>query len=165
MALETPSKAPKNPPKAPSTPPSNRYSDGDTMGFMIGEAEDTPEVPDSLGPPELLDQAFPKTKDEQIVDTALLDFLNAFIMHRDSLVEWTLYRKPFTAEFTKAKIEARTDGCLEEVRSQKVHALIEVKPVIRTKARLRIPMQEAAQMVAWIKMDPDPKHTTHSCGR
>lgn len=165
MALETPTKAPKNPPKTPRTPPSNIYSDVDLDRLMIEEDEDTPEAPDSLGPLELLDQVFPKTKDEQIVNTALLDFLNAFIVHRDSLVQWTLYRKPFTAEFTKAKVEARTDGCLEEVHSQNVHAIIEVKPVIRPKAPLRIPMQEAAQMVAWIKTDPDPKHITHSCGR
>ena len=62
-------------------------------------------------------------------------------------------------------MEARTDGCLEEVATEKVHALIEVKPVLRKKALFTIAMQEAAQMVAWIKRCPDPKGFKHSRGR
>lgn len=159
ITLETPSKAPKNPPEPPTTPPTNLSSDSGP------ELDDTPDVPFSSGPPELLDLNFPKTKDEQIVNTALLDFLNAFIVHRGLTVQWSLYRKPFIADFAKASIQARTDGCLEELHSPNVHALVEVKPIIRPKAKFSIPMQEAAQMVAWIKTNPDPAPRTGGCGR
>ena len=156
--LETPSKTPKDPPEAPKTPSTNVSSDSGS------EEDDSPDVPYSSGPPELLDLNFPKTKDEQIVNTALLDFLNAFIVHRSLPVQWSLYRKPFIADFAKASVQARTDGCLEEVRSEKVHAIVEVKPIVRAKARFSIPMQEAAQMVAWIKTNPDPAESVGGCG-
>lgn len=147
MVLETPSRKSKDFLGAPQTPLLKMYSDCDAED-IFGEEEDTPEVPNSYGPPELLDLTFPKTKDEQIVNTALIDFSNAFIVHGDFAVQWSLYRKPFIAEFAKASVEARTDGCLEEVDSEKIHAIVEVKPIIRAKAQLAIAMQEAAQMVA-----------------
>lgn len=151
------------PSKPPKTPPSKQYRLDEEEGEE--EEEETPWQPKSYGPLELLDKTFPKTKDEQIVNTALVDFLNAFIVHRGSPVQWTLYRKPFIADFAKASIEARTDGCLEEVNSENhVHALVEVKPVLKIKASFTIAMQEAAQMVTWIKTHPDPKEITYSRG-
>lgn len=163
MTIDTPSKAPSKPPTTPRRPLPKRYTDSDAEDESSDD--ESPLAPNSCGPQELLDLAFPKTKDEQIVNTALIDFLNAFVVHHGSLIRWTLYRKPFAAEFAKSSIRARTDGCLEEVDSGDVHALVEVKPLIRTKARFAIPMQEAAQMVAWIKTNPDPKQFTYSCGR
>ncbi|CAG7950355.1 unnamed protein product [Penicillium salamii] len=159
-ALQTPSKPPKNPQAQPRTPFTNVSSGGDSDE----DGDEPPQSHDSLGPPELIDQSFPKTKDEQIVNTALLDFLNAFIIHRNSRVQWTLYRKPFTAQFATASIQARTDGCLEEVGSGKVHAIVEVKPVVRSTAPFSIAMQEAAQMVTWIKTNPDPAGKIGGCG-
>lgn len=160
LSLETPTKS-RGTPRMPLS--SGSFDDEDAYE---DEDEDTPPGQRSYGPPELLDINFPKTKDEQIVNTAFIDFLNAFIIHLDYSVQWTLYRRPFIAEFAKASLEARTDGCLEGVDSkEKVHALVEVKPLLREKGLLTIAMQEAAQMVAWIKSDPDPDGFKYSCGR
>ncbi|KAJ5585383.1 uncharacterized protein N7459_005183 [Penicillium hispanicum] len=157
------------PSKPPKTPPSKtyRFDEGEGEGESDGESEGevTPWQAKSYGPLELLAQTFPRTKDEQIVNTALIDFLNAFIVHHGSPVQWSLHRKPFIADFAKSSIEARTDGCLEEVDSpNRVHALVEVKPALRELALFPIAMQEAAQMVTWIKTNPDPQEITHSCG-
>ncbi|PYI00548.1 hypothetical protein BO78DRAFT_434330 [Aspergillus sclerotiicarbonarius CBS 121057] len=103
-------------------------------------------------------------KRQQIVNTALVDFLNAFIIHYKLRVYWTLYRKPFIAKFENGAFEARTDGCLED-RASKTYAIVEVKPMLREKEVVRISMQETAEMVAWIKCDPDPKEFSSSCGR
>ncbi|KKK23515.1 hypothetical protein AOCH_004090 [Aspergillus ochraceoroseus] len=71
--------------------------------------------------------------------------------------DWTLHRKSFKAEFKQASFEARTDGYLEDGgSSERVRALIEVKLMLRRKKQNPIRMQEAAQMVAWLKSDPDP---------
>lgn len=158
LSLETPSKQPKTP-----RTPTSGWSLDDEHDLL--ESDDTPPEQRSYGPEELLDKDYPKTKDEQIVNTALIDFLNAFIVHLDLPVQWSLYRKPFTANFNMASLEARTDGCLEETDAKaKVHALVEVKPLLRIKAPLAIAMQEAAQMVAWIKSAPDPVGFKYSCG-
>lgn len=128
------------------------------------DTEESPPEPLSYGPPELLHLNFPKTKDEQIVNTALIDFLNAFIIHLDDFpVEWTLYRKPFNAVFKSSEFEARTDGCLED--STRTYAIVEVKPMMRRFKLEPILMQEAAQMVAWITSEPDSDGFKRSCGR
>ena len=158
LSLNTPTKPPRTPQMS-----SNILSSDDE--FESSDTDETPPGQRSIGPPELWDINFPKTKDEQIVNTALVDLLNAFLMHRDFPVQWSLYRKPFIADFESASLEARTDGCLEEVVTERVHALVEVKPLIRARARSTIAMQEAAQMVAWIKNDPDRPGFKHSCGR
>ncbi|KKK17411.1 hypothetical protein P175DRAFT_0487414 [Aspergillus ochraceoroseus IBT 24754] len=122
------------------------------------ENEETPFV--SPGPSEIVNLMYPPTKDEQIVNTALVNFLNALTMHFPAANDWTLHRKSFKADFQKASFEARTDGYLEDHSDpDKARALIEVKPIMRNKKRDRICMQEAAQMAAWIKTDPD----LHGC--
>ncbi|KAJ5804397.1 uncharacterized protein N7518_000700 [Penicillium psychrosexuale] len=136
--------------------------------------EETPDTRDgdtpfySAGPKEIAYLMYPRTKDEQIVNTALVDFLNALSMHFPQASNWTLHRKSFKAVFEHASFEARTDGYLEDTGSGRVRALIEVKPMLRRKKLNPIRMQESAQMVAWIKSDPDhtgalnlPGHRLH----
>ncbi|PYI11047.1 hypothetical protein BO78DRAFT_426099 [Aspergillus sclerotiicarbonarius CBS 121057] len=139
--LQTPTKSTGNLPGSPE----------------VGDTPDNRDSPfQSPGPQEIANLMYPQTKDEQIVNTALVDFLNALSMHFPEANDWTLHRKSFKAEFEHASFEARTDGYLEDGQSSdKVRALIEVKPMTRRKRRNPICMQEAAQMAAWIKSDPD----------
>jgi hypothetical protein len=114
---------------------------------------DTPVAVDSPfyspGPEEIAHLMYPQTKDEQIVNTAPVDFLNALSMHFPHASDWTLHRRYFKATFQHASFEARTDGYLEDGgSSQTARALIEVKPMLREKKRNPICMQEAAQMIA-----------------
>ncbi|RAL03103.1 uncharacterized protein BO80DRAFT_453317 [Aspergillus ibericus CBS 121593] len=163
LSFETPTKPPTTPMpdmgREPSTP-----DPGSEEEFDDSMAEETPPGQRSYGPKELLDMNYPRTKDEQIVNTALVDFLNAFIIHYKLPVYWTLYRKPFIATFGNGAFEARTDGCLED-RASKTYAIVEVKPMLREREVVRISMQETAEMVAWIKCDPDPNDFSSSCGR
>ncbi|KAB8257905.1 hypothetical protein BDV32DRAFT_151882 [Aspergillus pseudonomiae] len=159
LSFDVPSEPPNTPrPKSPG-----EFNDTPTVESV---AKDTPPWERSYGPQELLDLNYPKTKDEQIVNTALIDFLNAFIIHRRFGSYWTLYRKPFVASFRHGSFEARTDGCLEGGNSEtlKTYAIVEVKPMLRRKQFARIAMQEAAEMVAWIKAEPDPAGFISSCG-
>jgi hypothetical protein len=75
---------------------------------------------------------YPPTKDEQIVNTALVVFINAITMHFDDLrhLGWSIHRKALIADFEEASFEARTDGYLHD-NQENLHARIEVKPVVR----------------------------------
>ncbi|PWY95953.1 hypothetical protein BO94DRAFT_552764 [Aspergillus sclerotioniger CBS 115572] len=131
--LETPTKSTGLPPDSPG----------------VKDTPDTCSPFQSPGPQEIAHLMYPQTKDEQIVNTALIDFLNALSMHFPKACGWTLHRKSFKAEFEHAFFEARTDGYLDDGQSS------EVKPMTRRKQRIPICMQKAAQMAAWIKSDPD----------
>ncbi|GKZ20428.1 hypothetical protein AbraIFM66951_002716 [Aspergillus brasiliensis] len=112
----------------------------------------------TAAPKEMENQLYPPTKDEQIVNCALVIFLNALTVPFKLANNWTLHRKVFKAKFDGASFEARTDGYLDDRRG-KAQAIIEVKPVRRSKKSVPIQMQESAQMVAWIKNDcemPNP---------
>ncbi|CAI7631573.1 unnamed protein product [Penicillium glandicola] len=120
--------------------------------------DDSPNQTPSTGPSppttisrEMEKFLYPPTKDEQIVNTALIVFLNALTTHFDFYSNWTLHRKPFVATFENAQFEARTDGYLDSPGG-KTRVLIEVKPV----------MQESAQMVAWIKSDNELAQRTNT---
>lgn len=104
---------------------------------------------------------YPPTKDEQIVNTALIVFLNALTTHFDFYSNWTLHRKPFIATFENAQFKARTDGYLDSPGG-KARVLIEVKPVMRFRHSPQIQMQESAQMVAWIRSDDDLAQRTNT---
>ncbi|KAF9775865.1 hypothetical protein IL306_006007, partial [Fusarium sp. DS 682] len=96
-------------------------------------------------------------EDKQIVNTALILFLNALTLRCDSVNgAWTLYRKPFVVKALAEKVyEARVDGLLQ-VKGDTC-AIVEVKPYIRygsEKILDKIRMQETAQMAAWIAQDP-----------
>lgn len=166
LSLETPSKPPRTPRTSPSGLDDSDDDDDDDDEQVSSEGKDRMSTGQrSYVPDGSIDLNFPKTKDEQIVNTALIDFLNALTLFRAFPVRWSLYRKPFVAEFAKASVQARTDGILEEVVTEKIHALVEVKPAVRDGNLYKIAMQEAAQMVAWIKNDPDLQGFGHSCGR
>ncbi|OGM46074.1 hypothetical protein ABOM_005662 [Aspergillus bombycis] len=112
----------------------------------------SPFQPITPGPKELENVLYPPTKDEQIVNCALILFLNALTMHFKLTNKWTLHRKAFKANFEEASFEARIDGYLDDRRG-KAKVIVEVKPVTRSKKEASIQMQESAQMVAWIKSD------------
>ncbi|RAK83884.1 hypothetical protein BO79DRAFT_276752 [Aspergillus costaricaensis CBS 115574] len=131
----------------------------------VENSEETETPFRSAGPAEITNTMYPQTKDEQIVNTALVDFLNALTVHFPEASGWTLHRKSFKAEFTNGSYEARTDGYLKGGSGGRARALIEVKPMLREKKRIPICMQEAAQMVAWIKSDPDPTGVLNLPGR
>jgi hypothetical protein len=114
-------------------------------------------------PKELESILYPPTKDEQIVNAALILFLNALTIHFPLFNDWTLHRRAFTVDFRTASFEARTDGYLQDERTGKVRALVEVKPITRKKGGKRIRMQEGAQMVAWIC--DDKQRPSQSPGR
>jgi hypothetical protein len=60
-----------------------------------------------------------------------------------------LLRSCLKAQSKKGSYEARTEGCLEDVKTQeKVYALVEVKPTTRRNNLFRIAMQAAAQIAA-----------------
>lgn len=103
-------------------------------------------------PKELENVLYPPTKDEQIVNSAIVIFLNALTIPFKLRNNWTMHRKAFKAIFDDASFEARTDGYLDD-RQGNAQAIIEVKPVTRSKKSTLIQMQESAQMVAWIKSD------------
>ncbi|PYH91021.1 hypothetical protein BO71DRAFT_401708, partial [Aspergillus ellipticus CBS 707.79] len=116
-----------------------------------------PPTPAAQVPEELQRLMFPPTKDEQIVNTALVVFLNALTIHFPLIkrCDWTVHRKAFVPQFEEAKFESRTDGYLDDGKGNP-YALIDVKPIIRALTnQSRIQMQEGSQMASWIKIDID----------
>ncbi|KKZ60118.1 hypothetical protein EMCG_05143 [[Emmonsia] crescens] len=65
-------------------------------------------------PKELENAVYPPMKDEQIVNCALVIFLNALTISFSLVNNWTLHRKVFKAEFEDTSYEARTDGYLDD---------------------------------------------------
>jgi hypothetical protein len=97
---------------------------------------------------------FPPTKDEQIVNTALILFLKAISIHKLRRPAWTIHRRTFKFDFASGKLEARTDGYL----NLKAGGENQVKAIVEVKARVRhnmTRMQESAQMVAWIATESE----------
>ena len=76
---------------------------------------------------------FPQTEDEQIVNTALLLFLNAMLLHFEIPAKWSLHRKAFRFEQNKENLfEARVDGYLLCSSDDRVKAtVVEVKSFSR----------------------------------
>ncbi|KAJ5427083.1 hypothetical protein N7465_002153 [Penicillium sp. CMV-2018d] len=97
---------------------------------------------------------FGPTKDEQLVNDALLLFLRAVTIFPYKLrCEWYSARSPFdTASFGINSMTARTDGYLEA--NGEVFSIVEVKPQIRDRVkRPEVLWQETSEMVAWIMHD------------
>ncbi|KAE8148030.1 hypothetical protein BDV25DRAFT_142165 [Aspergillus avenaceus] len=118
----------------------------------------------SYGPKELWKVMIPRTKDEQIVNTALINFLRPITSNFPSLSDdWTIQQKEFKAKFDSGEYIARTDGhCKNKVKGD-VRALVEVKACLRYLSLLEICIQESAQMVAWLKaFPPNPRRTSFS---
>ncbi|PKY07859.1 hypothetical protein P168DRAFT_300669 [Aspergillus campestris IBT 28561] len=165
---QTPSRKPRSDNAATFRTPVAETTSGDSLGVEEDdestppeEHEPTPFNPDTPIPPELVSVLFPPTIDEQIVNSALVTFLDAITLHFGLSSSWTLHRIPFTAVFKTAQFEARTDGYLRD-RSGKPSVIIEVKPVIRVHNLVPIQIQETAQMVAWIKSDDDQAQRRHT---
>lgn len=94
--------------------------------------------------------------DEQIVNTAAINFLNALLIHDARLADWTLQRKQFKFKSASIKFEARTDGHLQVHGHDRSAAILEVKPRVRyAEIGYRIEMQESAQMALWIFQEPN----------
>ncbi|KAE8331349.1 hypothetical protein BDV39DRAFT_201001 [Aspergillus sergii] len=93
---------------------------------------------------------YPPTKDEEVVYSALLDFPNALLAHHPLQNKWSLHRVPLTATFKKVSFQARADGYLQDRKTGKIRALVEVRPYMRDTLLAQIRMQETAQIVAWI---------------
>lgn len=94
------------------------------------------------------------TKDEQLVNDALLLFLRAVLVYQPELkCQWTAHRSPFsTAVFGRNQMNARTDGYLEA--NGEVFAIVEVKPNTRAPSkRPELLWQETGEMIAWIMHD------------
>ncbi|GES66237.1 hypothetical protein BO78DRAFT_412610 [Aspergillus terreus] len=111
----------------------------------------TPPLDQVSGGSEAFWETHSNTEDEQIVNTALVNFLKAIVEHFPSVTStWTIHRKVYKARFSNTEYEARTDGYLRGKGDSDARALIEVKPCLRRTNALKIRMQESAQMVAWL---------------
>lgn len=102
--------------------------------------------------------------DETPVNSSFIIFLRAL----ESLVPdckywWRWSKHSFSVNFSKTKPKkgqkrrgytAITDGQLQEYKSHEIKALIECKMDTRKSCKPAVDMQEAAQMVAWIKQYP-----------
>ncbi|RMZ77390.1 hypothetical protein DV738_g4341, partial [Chaetothyriales sp. CBS 135597] len=143
--------------------PSDLTTGFGNLNFMTPSTAGGPNELESVSPISA-DMAanYKAIEDEQIVNTALVLFLNAVTLHYTNISsEWTLYRRPFTVEnVNQEKVyEARVDGLLRSKHARdKVQALIEVKPyILQDNTR----MQEAAQMAAWIAAHPPVSYNQH----
>ncbi|OGM46182.1 hypothetical protein ABOM_004861 [Aspergillus bombycis] len=151
--LATPSKRPKTLYDTPVVQGTHDDDDDDlALEDELTPLESTPFEQISPAPKELANVLYPPSKDEQIVNTALVVFLNALTMRFNLSSSWTMHRIALTAGFKDAQFEARTDGYLDDSHG-KPSVLIEVKPVSRSTKQAAIQIQESAQMVAWIKSD------------
>ena len=103
----------------------------------------------------------PDAKDEQIVNSALVSFLQAVWIDDERNSNWTLKRKEFrfNCKDSGAGFAARTDGHLEmssHLRGQSA-GILEVKARFRPRAdpgNHKIEMQESTQMALWIAQEP-----------
>ncbi|KAI3331304.1 hypothetical protein F4824DRAFT_476196 [Ustulina deusta] len=99
-------------------------------------------------------------QDEQIVNTALILYLDAVTIHCPELeADWTLHRVPFISKdyVGNKTYEARVDGYLKRRSDGEPLVILEVKPFLRENKPVEIRMQEGAQMAAWINQHPPPR--------
>lgn len=117
------------------------------------------ETPGDVSSPFEDPRMFKAIQDEQIVNTALIEYLNALAIHCTELkANWTLHRLPLIARDHQGEktYEARVDGYLRRRRDGQPLAIIEVKPFTREKKLTAIRMQESAQMASWINQHRPP---------
>ncbi|KAI1295919.1 hypothetical protein F5Y03DRAFT_399085 [Xylaria venustula] len=118
-------------------------------GSSLSQSRSLGDIPSPFEDPKV----FKAIQDEQIVNTALIEYLNALAIHCTQLqANWTLHRLPLIARdhHTTKTYEARVDGYLRRRRDNMPLAIIEVKPFVRKTKQVQIRMQESAQMAAWI---------------
>ncbi|KAI0537292.1 hypothetical protein GGR58DRAFT_472484 [Xylaria digitata] len=117
------------------------------------------ETPGDVSSPFEDPRVFKAIQDEQIVNTALIEYLNALAIHcTDVKADWTLHRLPLIARDHEGvkTYEARVDGYLKRRLDEQPSAIIEVKPFDRDRKEVPIRMQESAQMASWINHYPPP---------
>lgn len=105
------------------------------------------------------------TGDEQIVNIAAINFLNALSVYEERYASWSTTRKEFKFHSNSAKFEARTDGHLKVHGNNSSAAILEVKPRRRYYEKgFRIEMQESMQMALWIFQEPNSHWAAPSGG-
>lgn len=100
---------------------------------------------------------YPRSDDEQIINTALILYLTSLVLFFDISAEWSMYRKSFHLGGRKKKdkiFQACVDGYLWTDNKDEARIIVEVKPFLRFENLKIIQMQEAAQMAAWICSQP-----------
>ncbi|KAI1748294.1 hypothetical protein F4782DRAFT_517965 [Xylaria castorea] len=138
-----------------SDPPPNRPPTTPDRGGSRAPYRTPEDVSSPLEDPRV----FKAIGDEQIVNTALIEYLNALAIHCTELkANWTLHRLQLVArDHQRAKTyEARVDGYLRRRQDGRPLAIIEVKPFARRTKREAIRMQESAQMASWINQHRPP---------
>jgi hypothetical protein len=127
------------------------------MGYSVPRVVATVEL--DVISPESKELEKERSKDEEIVNTALVQLLVCItlcsgigtIKGREGL-KWLPRREVFRlGPAGKPVCEARTDGVLRKMGNPKCTlAILEVKPYTRRSNLQRIEWQEACQMAAWI---------------
>ncbi|CAG9942422.1 unnamed protein product [Clonostachys rosea f. rosea IK726] len=133
--------------------------------YLAAESSQPPQ-PIPRGNASSSEQASDPIEDEQIVNTALLLFLQSLTVHYAELdFTWSLKRYAFVLQDNNDQkvYEAQVDGLLRDNRTNEPKIIVEVKPFIRKAipaVYAKIRMQETAQMAAWIAMHPPPPSNT-----
>ena len=159
----TPTNSPKNA-RAHKVSSLADEADFDFKGLSI---DDDDEVPNQLYISPFtpltgeLSHAFKSISDEQIINMALLLYLQALLIHFYGIgADWTPERRALIVRKNDGQkvYEARVDGFLRYQRDEKtpIMAIVEVKPSTRDPEIGVNPtrMQESAQMAAWICQHP-----------
>ncbi|KAI1422363.1 hypothetical protein F5Y12DRAFT_624094 [Xylaria sp. FL1777] len=116
-----------------------------------------PATPEDYSSPFVDPSTLKDIQDEQIVNTALIDYLNSLaIPCKELTADWKLHRLSLIARNSNREktYEARVDGYLERRSDRKPLVILEVKPCRRFNNEDPIRMQESAQMAAWISQYP-----------
>ena len=122
-------------------------------------------------------QLHPTSKDESIVNTSLIVFVQSFTLYHSEALQafWTSQRMAYkVGSKDHTCFIARCDGALIGAQSGDTKVLLETKPVIRhARTRVAICMQESAQMAALIAtesaqdpgphVDQDPQYRFVNC--
>lgn len=109
----------------------------------------------SAAHPESAKDVFARTKDEETVNMALVNFLDvlSYYCKKARKLRWDPHRQSLTVQLNHAIIVAKTDGRLskwEAPRDSKNFAIVEVKPFILRENPDKTLMQMGIEMVAWI---------------
>jgi hypothetical protein len=120
------------------------------------QASKSTDGPEDISPMKRAEALSLPIGDEQIVNTAAINFLNALFIHEARPADWTLERKQFKFNSKSVKFEARMDGHFQLPNQARSAAILEVKPRLRALEQgFRIEMQESAQMALWIFQEPN----------
>ncbi|RHZ74961.1 hypothetical protein CDV55_109139 [Aspergillus turcosus] len=114
----------------------------------------------SAAHPESAKLVFARTKDEETVNMALVNFLDvlSYYCKEARKVRWDPDRQNLTFQLGKATIVAKSDGRLSKrqaPRDNQNFAIVEVKPFILRENLEKTLMQMGVEMVAWIGQSID----------